>query len=86
MPTISVFYGVTILMFWKDHGPPHFHVRYGGDEAVVDIHSLSIAQGHLPRRAAELTLEWARLHKRELLEDWELCARKQPPKKIPPLD
>ncbi len=24
MPTISVFYGVLIQMFWDDHAPPHF--------------------------------------------------------------
>jgi len=25
MPTISVFYGIVIQMFWNDHAPPHFH-------------------------------------------------------------
>jgi len=32
-----------------------------------------------------LILEWARQHQDELMEDWELCSRKQSPKKIEPL-
>ncbi len=28
MPTISTFYGILVQMFWNDHPPPHFHVRY----------------------------------------------------------
>jgi len=25
MPTISIFYGIVIQMFWSEHGAPHFH-------------------------------------------------------------
>ena len=28
MPTISMFYGVVIRMYWKDRMPPHFHAYY----------------------------------------------------------
>jgi hypothetical protein len=42
-------------------------------------------EGSLPRRAQELALDWAELHQAELLEDWDLCASRQQPKKIPPL-
>jgi hypothetical protein len=86
MPTISVFYGVVIRMHWKDHGAPHFHARYAEHEAVVEISTLRVQRGSLPTRALALTLEWAALHREELLEDWELCARKLAPKKIPPLE
>lgn len=37
MPRISEFYGITILMFFGDHNPPHFHVRYGGHKARVAL-------------------------------------------------
>jgi hypothetical protein len=47
-------------MFWNDHGPPHFHAVYGGGEAVIDIRTLKVREGHLPRRALSLVLEWAR--------------------------
>ena len=85
MPTISTFYGILIQMFWKDHAPPHFHALYAEDEALIDIRTLEIIEGRLPRRALALVLEWAQEHRVELLEDWELCVRNHSPKKIPPL-
>lgn len=85
MPTISSFYGILIQMFWKDHAPPHFHALYAEDEALIDIRTLEMIEGYLPRRALALVLEWAQEHRNELLEDWELCVRNQSPKKIPPL-
>ncbi|RPI08190.1 MAG: DUF4160 domain-containing protein [Zetaproteobacteria bacterium] len=85
MPTISSFYGILIQMFWKDHAPPHFYALYAEDEALIDIRTLEMIEGYLPRRALALVLEWAQEHRNELLEDWELCVRNQSPKKIPPL-
>ena len=37
VPTISAFYGILIQMFFDDHAPPHFHVKYGEFKAVIDI-------------------------------------------------
>jgi len=28
MPEISRFLGIVITMYFNDHNPPHFHVRY----------------------------------------------------------
>jgi hypothetical protein len=86
MPTISVFYGVVIRMFWADHAPPHFHAMYGNEEAVIAIQTLQLVRGGLPRTALRLTLEWAVLHRHELLENWTLCETKQTLKNIPPLE
>ena len=85
MPTISSFYGILIQMFWRDHAPPHFHALYAEHEAQIDIRTLEVIEGHLPRRALSLVLEWACEHRPELMEDWDLCARMQMPKKITPL-
>jgi len=85
MPTISMFYGIFIKMFFDDHAPPHFHVEYAEFKAVIDIQKLEVSEGHLPRRAQELVLDWAELHQKELLDDWNLCAAKQQPKPIAPL-
>jgi len=85
MPTLSMFYGIIIQMFWDDHAPPHFHALYAEHEALIDIRTLDVIGGQLPRRAMVLVLEWAQDHRAELLKDWELCARKQPPNKIDPL-
>jgi len=85
MPTISVFYGIVIKMFFNDHAPPHFHAEYAEFKATVDIRSLQILEGQLPRRALDLVLDWAELHREELLGDWNLCRAKQAPKPIAPL-
>ena len=86
MPTISAFYGILIQMFWGDHAPPHFHALYAEYEVLIDIHTLEIIRGTMPRRALALVLEWAFQHRTELLEDWQLCEQNQPPKKISPLE
>lgn len=57
MPTISVFFGVVISMYWREHGPPHFHARYGEFEALVSIETLEVIRGHVPKRALAMVLE-----------------------------
>jgi hypothetical protein len=86
MPTLSIFYGIVIQMFWADHAPPHFHALYAEHEALIEIRTLEVIRGRLPRRALALVLEWAAQHRDELMEDWKLCASNQQPKKIAPLD
>jgi hypothetical protein len=85
MPIISRFFGIIIRMFFNEHAPPHFHAEYGEYRATIDIHSLTIMDKKLPRRAAELVLDWAELHQCELLRDWELCQQHQQPQEIAPL-
>ncbi len=85
MPTISAFYGILIQMFWLDHDPPHFHALYAEHEAVIEIQSLRVVRGGLPRRALVLVLEWAQEHRDELMENWERCRRNEHPAKIAPL-
>lgn len=85
MPTISMFYGILIQMYWDEHAPPHFHAIYGEYKASVEIKSLTIIEGGLPRRATLLVLDWAELHQQELLQDWDLCQNKQHPQPIEPL-
>lgn len=72
-------------MFWRDHAPAHFHALYAEHEARIDIRTLEVIEGSLPKRALTLVLEWAQEHRAELMEDWELCSRMQMPKKIAPL-
>ncbi|MFO8155686.1 MAG: DUF4160 domain-containing protein [Pseudomonadota bacterium] len=85
MPTLSVFYGIVIQMYWEDHPPPHFHALYGEYEALVAIDELSVIRGGLRRRALERVREWAGRHQAALMEDWQLCAKRQQPSKLPPL-
>ena len=80
MPTISAFYGLTVRMYWVEHGPPHFHAAHGEDEAVIGIENLAVLRGHLPPRALGLILEWAEIHRHQLVENWHLCATGQAPR------
>lgn len=86
VPIVSRFFGIIIRMFFNEHAPPHFHAEYGEFRAVIDIRTLSLIEGKLPRRALELILDWAELHQTELLEDWVLCQRNEPPATIAPLE
>lgn len=86
MPTISRFFGIVIQMFWREHAPPHFHALYADHEALIDIRTLEVIAGRLPKRALGLTIEWAIEHREELMEDWRICQLKQLPKQIAPLE
>ena len=85
MPEISRFFGIIIKMYFGDHNPPHFHAIYQEDSAEYDINTLIIIRGSLPSRAHAMVLEWASLHREELLEDWKLAIEKKEIKKIEPL-
>ncbi len=85
MPVVSSFYGIVIYFFFEDHNPPHFHAKYGEDEALVDIQTLGIVRGSLPSKAHGLVIEWATMHKPELMKDWELAKANKLPEKIEPL-
>lgn len=85
MPMVSTFYGIVVQMFWRDHNPPYFHAAYAGEHIVIDIRTLGVIEGSISRRALPMLLEWTLAHQAELLENWELCQRKQRPNKIDPL-
>ena len=85
MPEISRFYGIVICIFYNDHAPPHFHVSYAGEKAVIDIQTLSVIQGGLQARALGLVIEWASLHQAELFFAFDQAVQLQPPLKIEPL-
>jgi len=58
-------------MYFDEHNPPHFHVRYNDYRAVIGIRDLNLLDGHLPAKVRGLVEEWAELHQNELLEMWE---------------
>ena len=73
MPTISVFYGIIIMMYLKDkeHNPPHIHAFYGDDAAAFLISSGEIFEGNFPNRAAKMVKEFILQNQEELLNMWE---------------
>jgi len=85
MPEICRFLGISIIMYFNDHNPPHFHVKYNEYRAVLEIGSSRVIEGEVPPRVLGLVVEWAGLHRSELLEDWELIRSTGEFKKIAPL-
>lgn len=58
-------------MYYADHLPPHFHVRYGEHQALVHIVPAQIGQGSLPGRVERRVLVWAQKRKAELEANWD---------------
>ena len=85
MPQISNFFGIIIRMFYDEHNPPHFHAQYGEYKCCVDIRTFGVIEGYLPARALGLVVEWAILHREELLDNWQKVELKKPLSKISPL-
>jgi len=85
MPEISRFLGIVITMYFNDHNPPHFHVRYENWRAVVGIEHLDLRGGTLPPRVMSLVAEWAALHRHELMANWISLETEGTFRRIPPL-
>jgi hypothetical protein len=87
MPTISMFLGLVIEMYYapKEHNPPHIHVYYQDKRAIVDILTADMIEGNLPVRQLRFVQAWVEIHRDELFADWTLCQNGKPPFKIDPL-
>ena len=87
MPTLSMFFGIIIRMYFatKEHGPPHIHAYYQETKATVNIESCEVIIGNLPNRQKKLILAWTEIHREELLADWRLCQNGEKPFSIEPL-
>lgn len=85
MPRVSSFYGIVIEMYFADHPPPHFHARYAGDVAAVEIATGAVIAGSLPRNALRLVREWLEQHRAELEANFGRLEKEEAPEKIEPL-
>ena len=84
MPTIALFYGIIIQMYFldSDHNPPHIHAIYNDHKGTYSLIDLTKINGDLPVKAEKLVLEWMSIHIDELREMWN----SQSFKKIEPLE
>lgn len=83
MPIISVFFGIIIRMYYDEHNPPHIHLEYQGNKAILDFRG-NILKGDLKSRTAlRLVRDWIDLR---IDEDWKLAQKGEQIKKIPPLE
>ena len=76
---------MVISIYFDDHNPPHFHVEYNEEEALISINDLTVLKGNLPPRVLGLAMEWARLNQAELMENWNMVKENGKYFKIKPL-
>jgi len=89
MPTISMFYGILIRMFFRDiekHHIPHIHADYQGQVAVYSILDGDLLAGELPSKKHKLVVAWIEIHQEDLLADWQLAVNGNKPFPIRGLD
>ena len=88
MPSISMFYGIVIYLYFFDderHKLPHIHARYQGQEASFSITDGAVLGGEIPQPKTRLVQAWIEIHKEALLADWELAVNGESPFPIDPL-
>lgn len=71
VPTISRFFGISIAMYFDNHGFPHFLARDASGEAKIRIGEVAVIESAMQSRQLRLVLAWAELHQDELLADWQ---------------
>ena len=86
MPIVSLFFGIVIRMFHREHNPPHFHASYQGFEALIVIADGSVLAGSLPGKALRIVQDWAARHHDELMENWHKGNNLLPMEMIPGAD
>lgn len=57
-PLLLLKQGVRIFIFLRNHLPPHIHVQYADDEAIVSIRTGEIIKGYLPSRKLLVVQTW----------------------------
>ena len=88
MPTISMFYGLIVRMYFFDnqqHKMPHIHVHFQNDSAVIEIPTGTILAGKLPKAKHKLIDAWIEIHQEDLMADWQLAINGENIFKIEPL-
>lgn len=89
MPTISMFYGVLIRMFFYDtdkHNVPHIHAEFQGQVAVYSIPQGELLAGNLPLKKHKMVVAWIAIREDELMANWDLAVNGKKPFAIRGLD
>ena len=86
MPIISTFFGIVIRMFYREHGVPHFHAEYQGQQATFTFDGQVLVGSFFSRTALRLIKEWSLAHRVELEANWSRGKVGEPLARIAPLD
>lgn len=89
MPTISMFYGILIRMFFYDtdkHTAPHIHAEFQGQVAVYSISDGELLAGKPSPKKHKMVVAWIAIHEDELIANWDLAVNGKKPFPIRGLD
>jgi hypothetical protein len=82
MAMLAFIDGMKIYVYANDHGRPHFHVLAAEHRAVIDIDTMRLTRGYLPRARLRKLLAWAKPRRDQLYEAWDRARVGQPVKRI----
>ena len=86
MPIISMFFGIVIQMFYKEHEPPHFHAEYQGQRGKFDLDGEMMVGSIRSPTALRLIREWTTLHRGDIQANWGKMKAGMPLERIAPLE
>lgn len=70
MPTLKDFGGFAIVMYFRDHKPPHVHVVTPDESALVAIADCAIFAGTIDAKFREDALDWIANNRAMLMTKW----------------
>jgi hypothetical protein len=86
VPVVSIFFGIVIRMFYREHGVAHFHAEYQGQQATFTLDGELLAGQIGFRTAKRLIKEWATTHQAELQANWNRLTQGEAIERIAPLE
>lgn len=70
MPAIDTIGAIKIVIYFAEHGPPHFHAIGPGFEAKIAIEDGAVIAGGLPKRQRRQVRRWALANAALLVARW----------------
>jgi hypothetical protein len=74
MPTVaslrSAFKSISIVIYYNDHDPAHFHAIAGDDEAIIRIADLHVIRSTLSQAELNVAIRWGAEHQGPLALNW----------------
>lgn len=71
MPTIAIVDGVRLVLYPRDHLPPHLHAFFAEFEAKFSIATADVIEGSLPRDRVRSVRTWLLAHQDEVAHIWD---------------
>ncbi len=62
--------GLTIIINPNEHPPPHFHVKYSGNNISFCIEDCSLRAGNIGNRELKIIRHWHKSSKSKLIQKW----------------